>query len=678
MRKRKLISDQQVQNESRSFSSFIFFALAAICFILLTRFAYQYTKENDKLNQLREDVNVQISIIEELRIYYARLLRGQVGLIETIENYVTNFDTILKKQSQALMLHTNSKQKTIFHDITKRWQSQRSYFTEVSDAKTTIKSVKKLVDDISSLASNIKLSASTLEDIIGDEVVLEPLINTVSIIDNSTSRILSGGNQASIVGEQLSSQTERFLSAISKFANSLSGDTDLFASAANIGKTKKLHNQLGQFSSYLGELSSNLPQFIHVSGPANAIEKNNMEIISSLRALKETYVFEQQPIYGLSISYILLFFILITFGLIFLIIGIIIVWKHWHNLNAHATLLKLEAENRSENDQRAILRLMDELEELSSGDLTVQAKVTEDVTGAIADSVNMTIESMRGMVGTITHTSAEIARSADNSQHVASLLSESSKEQSHQINTSTNTMSKIANSLHNISAHTDASAEIARSSVDIAKDGRNRVQSTIKSMTDIRENIQDTAKRIKRLGESSQEIGDIIEIIKSIADQTNVLALNAAIQATAAGEAGRGFAVVADEVQQLAERSANATKRIEVLVKTIQADANEAISSMESSTTQVVSGASIAEEAGQSLDKIEDVSSKLANLIVDASKATKNAAGLANEITDNMGDLSKLNQKTVSDVTTSVRSINNLKTLSVSLKKSVSGFKLAE
>ncbi len=363
-------------------------------------------------------------------------------------------------------------------------------------------------------------------------------------------------------------------------------------------------------------------------------------------------------------------------GIVFFGMWIVLELKNSTRLQKEAEHLKAEADARVRRDQDAILRLMDDMEELSEGDLTIEAQVTEDFTGAVADSVNFVVENMREMVGTIIHSSDEITRATRNSQDISRLLAESSNEQSSQISTANKTTQRMANSLREIAENTDASVEIAQSSVDIAQEGRARVLSTIKSMTNIRENIQDTAKRIKRLGESSQEIGDIVEIIKGIADQTNVLALNAAIQATAAGEAGRGFAVVADEVQRLAERSANATKRIEVLVKTIQSDANEAVSSMENSTTQVVSGASVAEEAGQSLDKIENVSQNLANLIINVSRATRNAAGMAGQVRKGMDKLSELNQKSVRDVTTSVKAIDNLGELSVSLKESVSGFKL--
>lgn len=407
------------------------------------------------------------------------------------------------------------------------------------------------------------------------------------------------------------------------------------------------------------------------------VSNQKAKMLLQLNQLKDAYSTAfQHPIGFIPLTYVQWLLLTLIASAIFFAVWVVTILRSSGEVNKEATRLRFVAEERNKNDQEAILRLMDELADLSEGDLTIEAQVTEDFTGAIADSINFTVENMRDMVGTITHTSDEITRATAVSQDVSLSLTESSSEQSRQIEASASTASQMAETLHDIAENTDSSVDIARSSVDIAQEGRNRVQSTIKSMSDIRENIQETAKRIKRLGESSQEIGDIVEIIKGIADQTNVLALNAAIQATAAGEAGRGFAVVADEVQRLAERSANATKRIEVLVKTIQADANEAVASMENSTTQVVTGTDIAEEAGRSLDKIEGVSKNLANLIVNVSKATRNAAGMAGSVSTSMGRLAELNEKAVDDVNTSVKSVEDLRELSSSLKDSVSGFKL--
>ena len=194
----------------------------------------------------------------------------------------------------------------------------------------------------------------------------------------------------------------------------------------------------------------------------------------------------------------------------------------------------------------------------------------------------------------------------------------------------------MAASTEEVSGNAERSADVARHSVDVAHKGGEAVRRTIDGMNAIRETIQETSKRIKRLGESSQEIGNIVELINDIAEQTNILALNASIQASMAGEAGRGFAVVADEVQRLAERAANATKQIEVLVRTIQADTNEAVVSMERSTTDVVGGALLAENAGAALEEIEQVSNQIASLVQNISASSRQQASAAQNISRNM------------------------------------------
>ncbi len=335
-----------------------------------------------------------------------------------------------------------------------------------------------------------------------------------------------------------------------------------------------------------------------------------------------------------------------------------------------------EAEFRAKRDQDAILRLMDELAEFSNGDLTVEAQVTEDFTGAIADSVNYAIESMRELVGTINRTSTQVSNASNSTRLIAEQMQTSSTEQAQKIHSIAKIISDMVRSLDRVAISTADSAEIARNSVSIAREGAQQVRNTINGMNNIRGNIQETRTLIKRLGESSQEIGNIVEIIKSIADQTNILALNAAIQANSAGEAGRGFAVVADEVQRLAERSSNATKRIEGLVKTIQNDTNAAVASMERSTKEVVDGANIAEEAGTALSKIEDVSTSLASLIERVSESTRKVSTMAENIASDMSQINQMAVTTTENVIKTSDSIENLSVLSQELKNSVSGFKL--
>ncbi len=335
-----------------------------------------------------------------------------------------------------------------------------------------------------------------------------------------------------------------------------------------------------------------------------------------------------------------------------------------------------EQQFREQKNQDAILRLMDEMTDLSNGDLTVTAQVTEEVTGAIADSVNYAVESMRELVGTINRTAIRVSDASASTRLVAEDMHNSSVEQADKIHSITRIIENMVQSLDRVASSTTDSAEIARNSVSIAQEGAQRVHDTIGGMNNIRENIQETSKRIKRLGESSQEIGNIVEIIKGIADQTNILALNAAIQATSAGEAGRGFAVVADEVQRLAERSSNATKRIESLVKTIQTDTNEAVASMEKSTREVVSGANIAEEAGTALNRIQEVSTSLAMLIERVSESTRKVSSMADDISEDMSEINSMATTTSENVVKTSDAIANLSQLSSELKESVSGFKL--
>lgn len=349
----------------------------------------------------------------------------------------------------------------------------------------------------------------------------------------------------------------------------------------------------------------------------------------------------------------------------------------WRNMPVMSLLIDNNAV-RSEQDQEAIIRLMDQMAELSNGDLTIEAQVTEDDTGGMADALNYVVESMRELVGTINRTALQVAEASGGTRYIAEQMQSRSTEQAKKIHDISQTITEMVQALDRVSMSTTSSAEIARNSVIIARDGSQQVHDTIDGMNSIRENIQDTSKRIKRLGESSQEIGNIVEIIKGIADQTNILALNAAIQASSAGEAGRGFAVVADEIQRLAERSSNATKRIELLVKTIQTDTNEAVASMEKSTNQVVTGANVAEEAGTALTKIEEVSTSLAALIDRVSSATRKVSETADNLSKDMNEINELAFSTTENAIKTSDSIANLNLLSEELKQSVSGFILPE
>jgi twitching motility protein PilJ len=333
---------------------------------------------------------------------------------------------------------------------------------------------------------------------------------------------------------------------------------------------------------------------------------------------------------------------------------------------------------QNERNQQAILRLLDELSSLADGDLTVQATVTEDITGAIADSINYAIEALRELVMTINDSAIKLDAATRQTQALSTHLAKASGAQSKQIASASESITAMAASTEEVSGNAERSAEVARHSVDVAHKGGDAVRRTIDGMNAIRENIQETSKRIKRLGESSQEIGNIVELINDIAEQTNILALNASIQASMAGEAGRGFAVVADEVQRLAERAANATKQIEVLVRTIQADTNEAVVSMERTTTDVVGGALLAENAGAALEEIEQVSNQIAGLVQNISGSARQQATSSQSISRNMQVLREISSQTAESTTATSASIGKLAELAAQLRKSVTGFRLPD
>lgn len=367
------------------------------------------------------------------------------------------------------------------------------------------------------------------------------------------------------------------------------------------------------------------------------------------------------------------------FGLVALLLLIylgIVLRREGMSRISEADTQRQASEEQNRRNQQAIMRLLDEMGDLADGDLTVNATVTEDITGAIADSMNYAIEALRTLVTAINETAGQVSAAAQRTQATAMHLAEASEHQAQQIASASTAVNEMAISIEGVSRNADQLAEEAQRSVDIAGKGTAAVQKTIEAMDGIRDQIQETSKRIKRLGESSQEIGDIVELINDIAEQTNILALNAAIQAAMAGEAGRGFAVVADEVQRLAERSADATKQIEALVKTIQADTNEAVISMEESTAGVVNGARLAEDAGTALGEIENVSTSLAQLIQSISDATRQQAAAAANVSDTMNVIQEITTQTSAGTTQTAASIGNLAELANDLKKSVAGFKL--
>lgn len=335
------------------------------------------------------------------------------------------------------------------------------------------------------------------------------------------------------------------------------------------------------------------------------------------------------------------------------------------------------SERQNVGTQDAILRLLNEMGELAEGNLTVRAKVTEDITGAIADSVNATIDELRRLVTGIMTAANQVTAATGEAQKITGQLQQAAKQQSGEIRDTSRAVTSITESIQEVSANAAKSARVADDSLAAANKGAMAVQNAIHGMNDIREQIQETAKRIKRLGESSQEIGEIVQLISDITEQTNVLALNAAIQAASAGEAGRGFTVVAEEVQRLAERSAEATKHIGAIVRSIQSDTQDTVVAMERSTQGVVEGTKIADSAGKALEEIGTVSRQLAALIASISNATTSQAEAAAQVSARMQDILGITNLTSEGTSKTAASTQQLAQLAQELKRSVAGFKLA-
>jgi len=417
----------------------------------------------------------------------------------------------------------------------------------------------------------------------------------------------------------------------------------------------------------VGRILDQTPALFEAQNASNNMVLKSKELLGLTTDLMQAYtrLEEERPV-SAATGYLL--------GIAALIMLIVLGYK----LMGETRRRLVETAENNRRSQDAIMRLLDEIGDLASGDLTAQATVTEDITGAIADAINYTIDALRNLVSTINETTVQVSSAAQETQATAMHLAEASDHQAEQITAASAAINEMAISIEHVSNNSAESSEVAHKSVDIAKNGTKAVQDTIRGMDAIREQIQETSKRIKRLGESSQEIGDMVELINDIADQTNILALNAAIQAAMAGESGRGFAVVADEVQRLAEKSTDATKQIEALVKTIQSDTNEAVASMEQSTSGVVKGAQLALRAGESLEEIENVSAHLADLTQSITDSAQQQATAASSISESMNVIQEVTTQTSAGTNETSASIGNLADLSNELRKSVSGFKLPE
>jgi twitching motility protein PilJ len=433
-----------------------------------------------------------------------------------------------------------------------------------------------------------------------------------------------------------------------------------------------LDNEFKVSHEALSGIMANLQRLVAAKQAGGALLKDSPAFLKSMDDLAASYAGEAAG--SLVLKLVALVAGLLAIGTLILIVKAFN--KDADERRALAERQRREAEASKDATQEAILRLMNEMGDLADGDLTVRATVTEDITGAIADSVNYTIEELSVLVKRINDAALRLTSASEAARQMSTQLLGASQRQSEEILGAGGQVRDMSHNMEQVSQRASQSAQVARQSLDAAQKGAAAVENSIRGMNEIRSQIQETSKRIKRLGESSQEIGEIVELISDITEQTNVLALNAAIQAASAGEAGRGFSVVAEEVQRLAERSGEATKQIAAIVKTIQADTHDTLSAMENSTQGVVEGAKLSDAAGQALTEISTVSTNLAGLIEGISADTQAQASIATNVATMMEDILRITSQTSAGTQKTAESIGELTDLAVELKGSVAGFKV--
>jgi twitching motility protein PilJ len=472
---------------------------------------------------------------------------------------------------------------------------------------------------------------------------------------------------------QLGKDTNTFREFLTAFAK---GSEELRIMPAADGETRRVVGELETaFKDYqgaVGDILSGMQELVFAKQAGARIFVDNEALLDAADSLASAYQggTTERTVYVVSLTV----FIVLALAVLAMMAKVYLDDTRRQAALAEQSRRDTEAINRQNQD--AILRLMNELGDLADGDLTVMATVSEDITGAIADSINYTVEELRVLVGRINDAAGRVTSATEIAQQTSEELLDAAERQSREIQEAGHSVLEMASSMTRVSGEADQSAQVARQSLAAAGKGTQAVQDSIKGMNEIREQIQETSKRIKRLGESSQEIGEIVELISDITEQTNVLALNAAIQAASAGDAGRGFTVVAEEVQRLAERSAEATKQIAAIVKTIQTDTQGAVSAMEESTRGVVEGAKLSDAAGQALAEIGHVSQSLAELIENISDATRKQADAATGVAGKMQDILRVTEQTTVGTQKTALAVGELASLATELKGSVAGFKV--
>ena len=643
-------------------------ALATLAFVLLTGALLGYS--NYQVGRKADFVGTAT----EMQMLSQRIAKGaQLAVLGNKEAFVqlrdskTRFDLDLAR----LTAESPASARPVLAELNKQWGTMSKETIAIISQQKSLEQLNKSVAAIN--ASNVQMLELTQQAV---SLMVQAGIpqRDVSIASDQvmlTQRMAKNANNllsSDVIDPEVAFLLGKDATSFGDTLNGLLvGSEDLRLNAVTDPDIKDKLNELNGvfkgFNANVKDILQNMQNLVNAKQAGRDIFEASDPILQNTQKL--TNVYEKLGTFSGWFA--------VIFGLFALVSAVLLAWSFINDARQRA----VRSEEENKRNQEAILRLLNEMGDLAEGDLTVKASVTEDITGAIADSINYTIDELRILVAEINKATDQVTTASQQAQAISVQLLDAAQRQSKEIEETSASVLKMADSINEVSATAVESARVAQQSLDAAEKGQSAVQNSISGMNEIREQIQETAKRIKRLGESSQEISEIVELISDITEQTNILALNAAIQAASAGEAGRGFTVVAEEVQRLAERSGEATKQIGAIVKTIQSDTHDAVAAMEKSTQGVVEGAKLSDAAGQALSEIGRVSQELAGLIQSISQTTQAQTEVAKTVAQNMQDIQSITNQTTDGTKRTAVSIGQLANLAADLKGSVAGFKLS-